>query len=120
MTAILVFCHWSSVLGILTLEKFELLNISTRQIFLIIGFSVYIVVFQASLVAQTAPPDFVIEDAFPTATFNLPVQVVFLPDGRKLVVEKEGQIWTMASDGTKLTTPFIDVDCWVLLSIPTL
>ena len=71
-------------------------------------------IYRPSIFAQTAPPDFVIEDAFPTATFSLPVQIVFMPDGRKLVVEKEGRIWTMATDGTKLVTPFIDLSEKVL------
>lgn len=64
--------------------------------------------------AQSAPPGFVIENAFPTATFNLPSLLVFMPDGRKLVVEKEGRIWVVTAAGAKLSTPFIDLSAKVL------
>jgi glucose/arabinose dehydrogenase len=64
--------------------------------------------------SQTAPVGFVVENAFPTETFTLPVQVVFLPDGRRLVVEKEGRIWTITAAGVKLPTPFIDLNTKVL------
>ena len=64
--------------------------------------------------SQTAPPGFIIENAFPGATFTLPVQIVFLPDGRKFIVEKEGQIWTITAGGAKLPTPFIDLRAKVL------
>ena len=60
------------------------------------------------------PPGFVIENAFPNESFTLPVQVVFMPDGRKLVVEKEGRIWVVSAAGAKLPTPFIDIDDKVL------
>jgi len=59
--------------------------------------------------SQTVPPGFVVENAFPLATFTKPVQIVFLPDGRKFVVEQNGRIWTITSGGTKLSTPFIDL-----------
>jgi glucose/arabinose dehydrogenase len=54
-------------------------------------------------------PGFTVENAFPDAFFNLPVQVVFLPDGRKLVVQANGRVWTIQADGTQLPTPFIDL-----------
>jgi hypothetical protein len=55
----------------------------------------------------TAPPGFVVVNAFPTASFNLPVLVVFMPDGRRLVVEKEGRIWMVTAAGAKLPAPVI-------------
>jgi glucose/arabinose dehydrogenase len=64
--------------------------------------------------AVTAPPGFVVENAFPGVTFTTPIQTVFLPDGRKLVVEKTGRVWTMLPDGTQLPTPFIDLRTEVL------
>jgi glucose/arabinose dehydrogenase len=64
--------------------------------------------------AQGAPPGFVIENAFPTASFSRPVQIVFLPDGRKLVVEQGGRVWTMTSTGSQMGTPFIDLSTKVL------
>jgi len=64
--------------------------------------------------AQTVPSGFVVENAFPTATFSNPVQIVFLPDGRKFVVEKGGRVWVMDVSGTKLSTPFIDLRAKVL------
>ena len=64
--------------------------------------------------AQTVPPGFIVENAFPAATFATPVQVVFLPDGRKLVVEQEGVVWTMAVDGTQSASPFLDLSLEVL------
>lgn len=59
--------------------------------------------------AQGAPPNFVVQNAFPTATFDSPCQVVFLPDGRYLVVEVSGRVWTILADGTQLPTPFLDL-----------
>ncbi|MBM2842035.1 MAG: hypothetical protein HW412_2563, partial [Bacteroidetes bacterium] len=64
--------------------------------------------------SQTAPSGFVVENAFPTATFNFPTLIVFMPDGRKLVVEKEGRIWVVTSSGIKRSTPFIDLSAKVL------
>ena len=43
--------------------------------------------------AVSVPPGFVVENAFPDQTFLQPVQVVFLPDGRTLVVEQRGKVW---------------------------
>jgi glucose/arabinose dehydrogenase len=64
--------------------------------------------------SQTAPPGFFIEDAFPTASFSLPSLIVFVPDGRRLVVEKEGRVWVVTAGGVKLSTPFIDLSVKVL------
>jgi glucose/arabinose dehydrogenase len=59
--------------------------------------------------AVDAPAGFVVENAFPTTTFSLPVQIAFLPDGRKLVIELSGLVWTMLPNGTKWPTPFLDL-----------
>lgn len=68
----------------------------------------------AAALAQTAPSGFTIENAFPTATFVLPTKLEFLPDGRTLVAEKGGKIWVVLANGTKLATPFIDLESRVL------
>ena len=63
----------------------------------------------------TVPPGFVVENAFPGVTFDdAPVQVVFLPDGRRFVVEQRGVVWVMTQGGAKLATPFIDLSLKVL------
>lgn len=64
--------------------------------------------------SQVAPTGFVVENAFPSTSFTLPVAIVFLPDGRKFVVEKEGRVWTIAANGVMLPTPFIDLRTKVL------
>src|SRR5438876_6379752 len=64
--------------------------------------------------AVTGPPGFVVENAFPGYVFQLPTQVVFLPDDRKLVVEQGGVVWTMTSSGARIPTPFIDLSTKVL------
>ena len=87
-----------------------------RTFFVFIGGFLAILMTQQSG-AQTAPPSFVIENPFPTASFSLPVQIVFLPDGRKFVVEKEGRVWVVTSSGTKLAAPFIDLTAKVLSNV---
>ncbi len=84
-----------------------------RLLFLLAG-SCLLFSFVHSAHAQTAPPGFVIENPFPTATFDLPTQIVFLNDGRKLVAEKGGVVWTITSGGSQLATPFIDLSTKVL------
>jgi glucose/arabinose dehydrogenase len=64
--------------------------------------------------AVTAPPGFVVANAFPGVTFQLPVQIVFLPDGRKLVAEEGGRVWVMRVNGTRVATPFVDLQTEVL------
>lgn len=64
--------------------------------------------------SQTVPPGFTIANAFPTASFTTPVQIVFLPDGRKFVVEKAGLVRVMTGAGIKLSAPFIDLSLKVL------
>jgi hypothetical protein len=43
--------------------------------------------------------------------FTAPVRVVAAPDesGRLFVVDQVGQIWVIASDGTLLQEPFLDI-----------
>jgi glucose/arabinose dehydrogenase len=60
--------------------------------------------------AASGPPGFVVEPAFPGATYQLPVQIAFMPDGRKLVVEARGQVWVYTPSGVKLPTPFVDLN----------
>ena len=50
--------------------------------------------------AITLPPDFVAEDAAPGAGFLGPTAIAFLPDGRLLVGEKNGEIWVV-QDGAQ-------------------
>jgi hypothetical protein len=64
--------------------------------------------------AQTPPLGFVVENGIPSATFSQPVELVFMPDGRKLVVEKAGLVWVVDTIGDKLDTPFIDLSRKVL------
>lgn len=64
--------------------------------------------------AVSAPAGFVVENAFPGAAFSAPVQVVFLPDGKKFVVEQGGVVWIILEDGTQVGTPFIDLSQRVL------
>jgi glucose/arabinose dehydrogenase len=64
--------------------------------------------------AQTLPTGFVSDNAFPTASFTLPTQLVFLPDGRKLVAEKAGVVWVITAAGDKLPSPLIDLSAKVL------
>jgi hypothetical protein len=59
--------------------------------------------------SAAVPERFIVEDAFPSATFDIPVQVVFLPDGRTLVVGLRGIVWVVLADRTQLPTPFLDI-----------
>jgi glucose/arabinose dehydrogenase len=58
--------------------------------------------------ALEAPPGFVVENAFPLAVFENPLQVVFLPDGRKLVADRRGTVDVILQDGTHVRN-FIDL-----------
>src|SRR5438309_40598 len=89
-----------------------------KTIFLRAGFWILLLVgcaFAAPLaLAVSGPPGFLVENAFPGNTFSLPVEVVFLPDDRKLVVEQGGVVWTMTPSGTRIPTPFVDLSSKVL------
>jgi len=54
--------------------------------------------------AVTVPPDFVVENAVPGATFDTPTGIAFLPGGRMLVAEKRGRVYSV-SKGVKYPTP---------------
>ena len=69
--------------------------------------------FAARSSAQTLPPGFVAEEIAPGAGFVVPVQVVWLPDGRMLVVEKRGRI-QVVKNGIKNATPMWQGDNEVL------
>ena len=64
--------------------------------------------------AQTPPAGFVIDDAVSGGAFARPVQLVFMPNGHMLVVEKAGTVWVLTTNGEKLGTPFIDLSRKVL------
>lgn len=76
--------------------------------------SVALLLLAARAGAQTLPAGFVTDNPFPTASFTLPTQLVFLPDGRKLVAEKGGAVWLITAAGDKLPSPFIDLSAQVL------
>jgi glucose/arabinose dehydrogenase len=59
--------------------------------------------------AQVPPAGFVVENPYPSLTFNQPVQIVFMPDGRKLVVEKGGVVWLITTSGLRQGTPFVNL-----------
>jgi hypothetical protein len=65
--------------------------------------------------AQVPPADFVVENPFPTATFDLPVEIAFLPDGRRLVAEDAGMVWMVLANGTKSFPAFLDLRLEVAL-----
>lgn len=54
--------------------------------------------------ATTAPTDFVVENAAPTAGFINPVAIAFTPDGRLLVAEKRGVI-RVVRNGVRFPQP---------------
>ena len=67
----------------------------------------------APALAQTVPAGFVVEDVAPGANFVTPVQAVWLPDGRMLVVEKRGRI-QVVQNGIKNSQPMWQADNEVL------
>lgn len=64
--------------------------------------------------AVVGPTGFSIDNPFPTATFSFPMQILFLPDGRKLVAEKDGKVRVVTTSGLKLSTSFIDLTARIL------
>ncbi|HEV2105876.1 MAG TPA: PQQ-dependent sugar dehydrogenase, partial [Candidatus Eisenbacteria bacterium] len=63
--------------------------------------------------AQNWLPGFDLQNPAPTASFNLPTQVAFLPDGRWLVAEKAGVVWILTG-GIKSAKPLWDGQAEVL------
>jgi glucose/arabinose dehydrogenase len=59
----------------------------------------------ASVRAVSLPTGFILENAVPGVAFDTPTSIAFLPDGRLLVSEKQGNVWIVAN-GSKLATPF--------------
>ena len=58
-------------------------------------------------------PGFYVENAASGATFTVPTTLAFAPDGRIFVGEKSGLVYII-QNGTKLATPFIDLQWDVL------
>jgi len=56
---------------------------------------------------------FIAENATPAATWDTPVAIAFLPDGRYLVAEKRGVVW-MVTNGVKAATPLWSAENEVL------
>jgi glucose/arabinose dehydrogenase len=50
------------------------------------------------------PSGFVADDVAPGVTFDTPTSIAFMPDGRMLVTEKRGRVWTV-KDGVRYPTP---------------
>lgn len=63
--------------------------------------------------AITVPSGFVVENATPSAAWTVPVALQFFPDGRMLVAEKAGRVWTV-TNGVRAATPLIDIRSEVL------
>jgi glucose/arabinose dehydrogenase len=63
--------------------------------------------------AITLPPDFVAENATPGVSWDTPVNLAFLPDGRMLVAEKRGRVWVV-KDGVRHPTPLFSREAEVL------
>ena len=82
----------------------------------VLAASLFLGVAPSTVGAASGPPGFLIENAFPTATFFAPVEIVFLPDGRRFVVEQGGNVWVLSPAGEKLSTPFIDLSTKVLFN----
>jgi glucose/arabinose dehydrogenase len=54
--------------------------------------------------AVMVPPGFVVESAVSGGAFTVPTGLAFLPDGRMIVIEKEGSAW-MVKNGVRHPTP---------------
>lgn len=63
--------------------------------------------------AVVVPPNFVVENAVPNVTFEIPTRIAFLPDGRMLVAEKRGRVW-MVANGVRNPVPFWESEDEVL------
>lgn len=68
---------------------------------------VAIVAIVAPAAALTVPQGFVVESVVPSAPFDTPTMIAFLPDGRMLVAEKQGLLWAV-TNGVKANTPMWD------------
>jgi glucose/arabinose dehydrogenase len=63
--------------------------------------------------AINVPPGFVVDNVVHGSTFDLPVAVAFLPDGRFLVAEKRGRVYVV-ENGVKHPTPLWESEDEVL------
>ncbi len=63
--------------------------------------------------APVLPDGFERTPAYGGATFSEPVGIAFTPDGRHLIVERDGIVRVALPDGTLLPTPFIDLSAEV-------
>lgn len=63
--------------------------------------------------AIALPAGFIAENATPAATWDTPIAIAFLPDGRYLVAEKRGVVW-MVTNGVKSSVPLWDRQAEVL------
>jgi glucose/arabinose dehydrogenase len=63
--------------------------------------------------AVDLPPNFVVENVTPSATWTTPVGMAFLPGGRMLVAEKRGRVYSVTS-GIKSANPMIAIENEVL------
>ena len=99
--------------GIATFGTFDA-GRRSRGVWLLLLAVVCLGLLPAPAISQTVPSGFFIQNAFPTASFNLPTLIVFMPDGRKLVAEKGGKVWVLTQTGAQLATPFIDLSAKVL------
>lgn len=67
----------------------------------------------AVVIAQDLPPQFILRNAASGRSFNLPVAIAFAPGNRIFVAEKRGSVYVI-QNGTKLSTPFINLENEVL------
>lgn len=72
-----------------------------------------LVVLATAAPASVLPAGFVDEDFTPSATWDTPVAIAFLPDGRMLVAEKPGRVWAV-TNGVPAATPLWDAKREVL------
>ncbi len=62
------------------------------------------------IVVAAAPPAIALKFVpFGTATFTEPVKIASAGDDRLFVVEQPGRIFVLQADGTKITTPFLNI-----------
>ncbi len=65
------------------------------------------IVLLAPSINAAPPADFVLESI--ASGWNEAVGTTFMPDGRALVWERGGRVWIVNTNGTKNSTPFVDI-----------
>ncbi len=78
-----------------------------------IGAAVLLLLGALPALATSVLPGFVVEDAVPGVTFDVPTGMAFLPDGRLLVAEKRGRLWAV-DHGARHPTPMWEGEAAVL------